>query len=165
MSTEPLAEPHHDLADLYLDALWDLHAGFSLVLRLLPRMAEAVSSPRLATAMRDALGPTSHAVERLSGILSDASRPGRGHAPELETLTGEAARRLSDWPHGVARDAGVGTVLRTALHLMIPYCELTSALADAVGAHLDAVTIRALDDLLRTTDATLRRLLTEAIAM
>jgi hypothetical protein len=58
-------------------------------------------------------------------------------------LLGTAARLTGGWQSGRARDIALALVLRTAIHLGIPSCELAMSLAAVVGypAHHDTLSM------------------------
>ena len=154
---ETLAAPPSSLLDLYVDTLWNLYATTNVMIVVLPRMADAVSHPELATVLRDALGQASHAAERLKAMLSHFPGPARVHATEIDTLIGVAARQLVSWPRGDPRDVALSTVVRCAIHTAIPGCELAVVLAETNDLPEHAGELKALRDQMQATDERLRR--------
>jgi ferritin-like metal-binding protein YciE len=167
----PLATGQHSpmktrtpLVDLYVDGLWNLHAGASVMLVELPRMAELVSHRDLATVLRDGLAQTSHRVERLEAMLIHFEGPARVHAEEVEALIGHGARYVAGWPSGDVRDIAVGTVARVAWHYAMPEYQVTAALAESIGYKQDAIDLRTMLANVRLMDETLHRIIEGRIA-
>jgi ferritin-like metal-binding protein YciE len=163
MSDDTLSVERGSMRELYVDALWNLHIGAHLMMAKVPAMADAVSDEELSTALRDIVGEASHAAKELLAMLSHFAGPARVHAAELEALVGDAARTLAAWPSGDPRDVAVSGVVRTALHSIMPGCELAIVLADVVGFPQYVGTLEALLHQTQTTDENLRRLGEERI--
>jgi ferritin-like metal-binding protein YciE len=163
MAGDTLGAKRGSFPDLYVDLLWNLFGGAQLMKAKLPAMADTVSDQHLATLLRDTLGQASHAADQLTAMLAQFEGPARVHAAELETLLGDAARRLPDWPPGDTRDAVVTTVVRCVMHSAMPGCELAIVLAEVIGLtqHIDA--LQALHGQMRATDDSLRRLIDRRI--
>ncbi len=130
--------------ELYLDLLWNIDASTRIMLAKLPTMASIASDPELATLLRDCFGLASHRHGELETILARFNQPARVHAAELETLIGNATRRLSGWAPGEAKDIALTVVVRTAIHMAIPACEIAMNLAAAVGYETQIETLAGL---------------------
>jgi ferritin-like metal-binding protein YciE len=66
------------LQDAFIEELKDLHNAENQILKALPRMAKAASSPELARAFEEHLDQTKTQVERLEQILDNAGASTRG---------------------------------------------------------------------------------------
>ena len=71
------------LHDLYVDQLKDLYSAEQQILRALPKMSEAATSPKLAKAFRDHVEETKDQVARLDKIFK-----GLGVSPRGKTCKG-----------------------------------------------------------------------------
>jgi ferritin-like metal-binding protein YciE len=131
-----------DLPELYVSLLWNLKASAAIMLIKLPALAAAASAPQLATLLRDCIGMTSHHHDALERILARFDRAAPGHAAELETLLGSAARQIADWSPGDVRDVALSSIVRCAIYMAIPACELAIDLARVLGytAHINELT-------------------------
>ena len=155
---DDLAEEHRSFPDLYVDVLWNLHAGARVLLATLPVMVERIADRELATVLRDLWGQASHAEEHLMTVLSHFDGPARMHAAEMETLIGVAMRRFGGWPRGDVHDVAASTVVRSAIHMAIPGCEMAIVLAKTIGSPEHVGGLEALRSQMQATDDNLRRL-------
>jgi ferritin-like metal-binding protein YciE len=139
--------------ELYVDLLWNIDASTRIMLAKLPTMASIASDADLATLLRDCFGLASHRHAELEAILSRFDQPARVHAAELETLIGNATRRISGWAPGEAKDIALMSVVRTAIHMAIPSCEIAMNLAAALGYETQVEPLASLRQDLLTRDA------------
>lgn len=159
VSNHPHMARRTPFQDLYIDGLWNLHAGACVMLITLPRMANLVSQQDLAGVLRDGLGQTSHRVDRLETMLAHFDGPARVHAAEVEALIGHGARYVAGWPSGDVRDIAVATVARIAWHYAIPEYQLAAALAESIGYSQHATDLRAMLANVRLIDEALHRVI------
>jgi Domain of unknown function (DUF892) len=159
MADMALYPPVESLSQLYLDVLWNLASKATMLRVKLPAFASAASDPELVALLGDALGRSTEAANTLEATASRFERPGRMHAAELETLLGTVATEIAGWHAGKPRDVALTSVLRSAIHLSIPACELCISLAPVVGypAH-ERVFARILNDV-TTLDGRLRAII------
>ena len=66
------------LQDLYISELKDLYDGEQRIVKALPKMAEAASSPELRRAFEEHLEQTRHQVERLERIFENMNQTPKG---------------------------------------------------------------------------------------
>jgi len=66
------------LEDLYVDQLKDLLDAEKQIIKALPKMAKATSSPELQNAFQEHLEQTKGQVQRLEQIFEKSGRPARG---------------------------------------------------------------------------------------
>jgi ferritin-like metal-binding protein YciE len=83
------------LATLYVEELRDLYNAESQILKALPKMAKAASSPDLRKGFQDHLQQTQGQVERLDQIFADLGVSSKGKTCEaMEGLLKEGAELL-----------------------------------------------------------------------
>jgi ferritin-like metal-binding protein YciE len=143
------------LPELYHDMLWNIDASARIMLAKLPGMASIASDADLATLLRDYFGLVSHHHAALESILARFGQPARVHAAELEALVGNATRWLAERPSGEAKDVGLCAVVRTAINMVIPACEIAMNLAATVGYETQIETLASLRQDLLSSDARL----------
>jgi ferritin-like metal-binding protein YciE len=68
----------HSLEDLFADELRDLYSAENMIVKALPKMAKAASSPELQHAFQEHLEQTNHQVERLEQIFEQLDLSSRG---------------------------------------------------------------------------------------
>ena len=144
------------LSELYQDVLWNLAASARVMRLKLPDFASAASDPEVLALIGDALRRSAEVAGALEAIAARADRPARVHAAELETALSTAARETAGWQPGKARDIALTSVMRTALHLEIPSCDLAMSLAPAVGHATHRHTLTQMWDNICTLDSRLR---------
>jgi ferritin-like metal-binding protein YciE len=70
---------HMDSFDkLYMDQLKDAYSAEKQLVKALPKMVKAATSPELRTALEEHLDVTRRQVERLEGIFQDLGKPASG---------------------------------------------------------------------------------------
>ncbi len=152
------------LEDLYVDALWNLHAGAQVMLVDLRLIADAVADQELAGAAYDYLAQVHHRRQALEAMLARFSAPARVHAEEMETVTRHAVRYMAFWGSGDVRDIAAGTVYRAAVHYMIPQYQLACALARSLGYSTHVADLEPMLDSLLSTDEVVRHLVEHRIS-
>ena len=151
------------LQDLYVDALWNLHAGARVMLVDLRLIADTVADQELAGAAYDYLAQVHHRLQRLEAMLARFSAPARVHAEEMETVTRHAVRYMASWGSGDVRDIAAGTVYRAAVHYMIPQYQLACALARSLGYTTHAADLEPMREALLASDEVMRHLVEQRI--
>jgi ferritin-like metal-binding protein YciE len=148
--------PPDSFPEFYFDLLWNLAASARIMRLKLPGFITAASNPELATLLGDCLAMTSRHGDALEAIVSRLDRPARLHAAELESLLGTAAREFGDWPPGQLRDLALTAVLRGAVYMVIPACELAISLAARLGYDHHVATLTRLREDTAATDSRLQ---------
>jgi hypothetical protein len=156
MADDVSRPPESSFAEIYLDLLWNLAASTRIMRLKLPTLIAGASNPELVTILGDCLALAGHHDAALNGIVSRIDRPARLHAAELETLLGTADRELSGWSRGEARDLAVTNVVRTAVYMAIPTCELATSLAAALGYRHHVTALSGLRQDIAMTDSRLQ---------
>ena len=96
------------LQDLYVEELKDLYSAENQLLKALPKMAKAASSPVLRTAFEDHLEETRGQVERLESIFKklDANPKGK-KCKAMEGLIEEGNEVMTEEAEPAVRDAAL----------------------------------------------------------
>lgn len=96
------------LNDLLLDGMRDMYNAEKQVVKALPRMARAASSPELRQAFEHHLEETRHHVERLDQAFARLGVPLRGkHCKGMEGLLEEGREFLEGGGADLVLDAGI----------------------------------------------------------
>jgi hypothetical protein len=156
--------PPDSFPEFYFDLVWNLAASARIMRLKLPAFIAAASSPGLVTLLGDCLALTGHDNAALEAIVSRLDRPARLHAAELESLLGTAGREFGDWPPGQVRDLGLTGVLRAAVYMVIPTCDLAISLAARLGYDHHVATLTRLREHIAATDSRLQLAIQTQIA-
>jgi ferritin-like metal-binding protein YciE len=96
------------LQDLYVDELKDLYSAEHQILKALPKMAKAVSTPQLAKALTDHLAQTKEQVVRLDKIFKMLEVSPKGKTCKaMEGLLEEGKEVISEDADPTVRDAAI----------------------------------------------------------
>jgi len=96
------------LHDLYVDELRDLYSAENQLLKALPKMAKAASSPQLRAAFTEHLEVTRGQVERLETIFEALGKKAKGKkCVAMEGLIEEAKELLDEDAPASVLDAGL----------------------------------------------------------
>jgi hypothetical protein len=152
---DDVSRPPDSFPEIYLDLLWNLAASTRIMRLKLPSLIAAASNPELVAILGDCLALTGHHEAALNAIVSHIDRPARLHAAELETLLGTADRELNGWSRGEARDLATTNVVRTAVYMATPTCELAMSLAKLFGNRHQVAALTRLREDITLTDSRL----------
>ena len=96
------------LQDLYVDQLKDLFNAENQLLKALPRMAKAATSPELSDAFTEHLAETKVQIERLETIFTELEVSPRGKTCKaMAGLLEEGAEAISEDADPCVRDAAL----------------------------------------------------------
>jgi ferritin-like metal-binding protein YciE len=97
-----------DFQELYAHELQDLYSAETQIIEALPKVAEAVESKELATALRKHLEETKQQAKRLQKLLSDLGQKPDGEKCEaMEGLILENEEVIEEYAKGALRDAAL----------------------------------------------------------
>jgi ferritin-like metal-binding protein YciE len=97
----------NSLKDLYVDVLKDLYSAENQIIKALPKLAKAASSPELRAAFEEHLAETKNQVTRLEKITSKLDVSPRGkRCKGMEGLLEEGAELLEEDGDESVIDAG-----------------------------------------------------------
>lgn len=97
-----------NLRDLYLQELKDIYSAESQVMKALPKMVKAASSPKLQDAFREHLEQTRNQISRLDQIFQGLGVPTRGRRCEaMEGIIKEGEEMMTIDAEPSVRDAAL----------------------------------------------------------
>jgi ferritin-like metal-binding protein YciE len=109
-----------DLNDLFLHELKDLYDAEHQLLKALPRMAKAASSPELRAAFEEHLAQTEDHVERLESVFEAfGEKPDRETCVGMKGLIAEGERLMKDNAEPDVMDAGLISAAQRVEHYEI----------------------------------------------
>ena len=112
--------PVSNLADLFYDALRDVYWAEKHLIKALPKMAKAVSNPKLAEAILNHRAETETQVKRLDKIFEIIGRAARGKKCEaMVGLSAEGDHVMEEVEEGTVRDVGIVGTAQAVEHYEI----------------------------------------------
>lgn len=109
-----------NLKDLYLQELKDIYSAETMILKALPKLAKAASSPRLQEAFQEHLEETKMQVERLNRIFDHMGVPIKGrHCAGMEGIIHEGEEFLNTQADPTVKDAALIAAAQKVEHYEI----------------------------------------------
>ena len=150
------------LEDLFLDTLKDIYYAERQIVKTLPKMAKAASSPELKAGFEKHLAETEGHVDRLEQIFELLGKPARGKTCDaILGIIEEGKSIMDDFKGTPALDAGLVSAAQAVEHYEIARYGTLRTWAQQLGLK-DAVTL--LDATLQEEVATDRTLSELAMA-
>jgi ferritin-like metal-binding protein YciE len=114
--------PEESLKDLYIDELKDLYSAENQLIKALPKMARAASSPELRSGFEEHLEQTKGHVQRLETVFQQLEESPKGKKCKgMEGLIEEGAEAIEEY-EGEIRDAAlIGAAQRVEHYEMAGY--------------------------------------------
>ena len=110
----------NSLGDLFLEQLKDVYNAEKQLVKALPKMAKAASSPELRLAFQDHLAVTKEQVARLDSVFEEVgARPGRKNCAAMEGLVQEGQELIAEEPAPEVLDAGLIAAAQRVEHYEI----------------------------------------------
>jgi ferritin-like metal-binding protein YciE len=110
----------NSLQDLFVEELRDLYSAENQILKALPKMAKAASSPELRQAFQEHLEQTKGHVERLQNIFTKLDKSPRGKkCKAMEGLIEEGSELLKEDAEPAVLDAGLIAAAQRVEHYEI----------------------------------------------
>jgi ferritin-like metal-binding protein YciE len=135
------------LDDLFLDTLKDIYYAERQIVKTLPKMAKAASSPELKAGFEKHLEETEGHVERLEQIFELLGKPARGKTCDaILGIIDEGKSIMDEFKGTVALDAGLVSAAQAVEHYEIARYGTLKTWASQLG----------LKDAERLLDATLQ---------
>jgi ferritin-like metal-binding protein YciE len=148
-----------DLNDLFHDTLKDIYYAEKQILKALPKMAKAATSPKLSAAFEKHRGETEGQVQRLEQIFELLGKPARGKTCDaIQGILEEGKEIMDEYKGMPALDAGLLAAAQAVEHYEISRYGTLKTWANELG-YKDAV--RLLDATLKeekNTDSALSQL-------
>ena len=108
------------LDDLFLDTLKDIYYAERQILKALPKMAKAATSPELKAGFEQHLQETEGQVERLQQVFDLLGKPARGKTCDaILGILDEGKEIMDEYKGAVALDAGLGAAAQAVEHYEI----------------------------------------------
>ena len=96
------------LKDLYVEELKDLYSAENQILKALPKMVKAATSPELKSGFEEHLNQTREHVTRLEQIFESLGKSPRGkHCKGMEGVLSEGSELMSEDAEPEVLDAGL----------------------------------------------------------
>lgn len=152
------------MEDLYVDELKDLYSAETQIVKALPKMAEAASSPKLRQGFEEHLRQTEGHVQRLEQIFEKLGKSPRGKACKgMQGLLEEGEELISEEGASDVKDAGLIAAAQRVEHYEIAAYGSVRTFAQELGDN-DAVRLlqQTLDEEAQT-DEKLTKLATSGI--
>jgi ferritin-like metal-binding protein YciE len=122
------------LDDLFLDTLKDIYFAEKQIVKALPKMAKAASSPALKAGFEKHLEETQGHVERLEQVFEIIGAPARGKTCEaILGIIEEAKEIMDDFKGTAALDAGLVSSAQAVEHYEIARYGTLKAWAQQMG--------------------------------
>ncbi|MGV8853348.1 MAG: ferritin-like domain-containing protein [Devosia sp.] len=152
------------LNDLFLDTLKDIYYAERQIVKTLPKMAKAATSPQLKAGFEKHLEETHGHVERLEQIFEMLGKPARGKTCDaILGIIEEGKEIMEEYKGTIALDAGLVSAAQAVEHYEMARYGTLKTWASQLGMQ-DAVKL--LDATLQeemATDATLSQLATSDV--
>lgn len=144
------------LDDLFLDTLKDIYYAEKQIVKALPKMAKAATSPQLKAGFEQHLEETEGHIERLEQVFELLGKPARGKTCDAILGILEEGKSIMDEYKGtVALDAGLVSSAQAVEHYEIARYGTLKTWAQQLGMK-EAVSL--LDATLKEEEATDKRL-------
>ena len=129
------------LEDLFLDTLKDIYYAERQIVKTLPKMAKAASSPELKAGFEKHLAETEGHVDRLEQIFELLGKPARGKTCDaILGIIEEGKSIMEDFKGTPALDAGLVSAAQAVEHYEIARYGTLRTWAQQLGLK-DAVTL------------------------
>lgn len=152
------------LDDLFLDTLKDIYYAERQIVKTLPKMAKAASSPELKAGFEKHLEETEGHVERLEQIFELLGKPARGKTCDAILGIIEEGKSIMDEFKGtVALDAGLVSAAQAVEHYEIARYGTLKTWATQLGMKEAAALLDATLQEELATDKTLSQLATSSV--
>ncbi len=120
--------------DLFLHFLQDVYYAERQILKALPKMAKAATSPTLKAAFAEHQQQTQTHVERLQQVFEAIGKRAQGKTCEaIQGLVEEGEEVADDFEAGPVRDAGLAACAQAVEHYEIARYGALIAWAEAAG--------------------------------
>jgi ferritin-like metal-binding protein YciE len=150
------------LDDLFLDTLKDIYYAERQILKALPKMAKAATSPELKAGFEQHLVETEGQVERLQQVFDILGKPARGKTCDaILGILDEGKEIMEEYKGAIALDAGLVAAAQAVEHYEIARYGTLVTWAKQLG-HNDIAQLLA--ETLKQEEATDKKLTQVALA-
>ena len=124
------------LDDLFLDILKDIYYAEKQIVKTLPKMAKAATSPDLKAGFEKHLDETEGHVERLEEVFNLLGKPARGKTCDaILGILEEGKSIMDEFKDTSALDAGLISAAQAVEHYEIARYGTLATWADQLGLH------------------------------
>ncbi|WP_423065039.1 ferritin-like domain-containing protein [Devosia sp. CN2-171] len=150
------------LDDLFLDTLKDIYYAEKQIVKTLPKMAKAATSPQLKAGFEQHLDETEGHIERLEQVFELIGKPARGKTCDaILGIIEEGKSIMEEFKGTVALDAGLISAAQAVEHYEIARYGTLKTWAQQLGMK-DAAAL--LDATLKEEEATDKKLSQVAVS-
>jgi ferritin-like metal-binding protein YciE len=122
------------LDDLFLDTLKDIYYAEKQIVKALPKMSKAATSPELKAGFDKHLGESEVHVDRLEKVFDILGKPARGKTCEaIIGILEEGKTIMDEFKDTVALDAGLISAAQAVEHYEIARYGTLATWADQLG--------------------------------
>lgn len=152
------------LDDLFLDTLKDIYYAERQILKALPKMAKAATSPELKAGFEQHHTETEGQVERLQQVFEILGKPARGKTCDaILGILEEGKEIMDEYKGAVALDAGLVAAAQAVEHYEIARYGTLVTWAKQLGHNDIAELLSATLEEEKSTDSKLTKLATSAV--
>ena len=152
------------LDDLFLDTLKDIYYAERQILKTLPKMAKAATSPELKAGFEQHQTETEGHVERLEQIFELLGKPARGKTCDaILGILEEGKEIMDEYKGAVALDAGLVAAAQAVEHYEIARYGTLVTWAKQLGHNDIAELLSSTLEEEKSTDSKLTKLATSAV--
>jgi ferritin-like metal-binding protein YciE len=152
------------LDDLFLDTLKDIYYAERQILKALPKMAKAATSPELKAGFEQHHTETEGQVERLQQVFEILGKPARGKTCDaILGILEEGKEIMDEYKGAVALDAGLVAAAQAVEHYEIARYGTLVTWAQQLGHKDIAQLLSATLEEEKSTDSKLTKLATSAV--
>ena len=152
------------LDDLFLDTLKDIYYAERQILKALPKMAKAATSPDLKAGFEQHHTETEGQVERLQQVFEILGKPARGKTCDaILGILEEGKEIMDEYKGAVALDAGLVAAAQAVEHYEIARYGTLVTWAQQLGHNDIAQLLFATLEEEKSTDSKLTKLATSAV--
>jgi len=152
------------LDDLFLDTLKDIYYAERQILKALPKMAKAATSPELKAGFEQHHTETEGQVERLQQVFEILGKPARGKTCDaILGILEEGKDIMDEYKGAVALDAGLVAAAQAVEHYEIARYGTLVTWAKQLGHNDIAELLSATLEEEKSTDSKLTKLATSAV--
>ena len=122
------------LDDLFLDTLKDIYYAEKQIVKALPKMAKAATSPDLKAGFEKHLGESEGHIDRLEKVFDMLGKPARGKTCDaILGILEEGKSIMDEFKDTVALDAGLISAAQAVEHYEIARYGTLATWADQLG--------------------------------
>lgn len=152
------------MEDLFLEQIEDLYDAEKRLIKALPKMAQASTSPELRTAFQNHLRETETHVQRLDRVFKSVGKDAKAKTCDaMKGLISEGETVIDEIDESVLRDAGLIAAANRVEHYEMAAYGSARTFAEALGHQEAASELTATLEEEKKADETLTRIATTSV--